>query len=174
MQRHLKYASYVLRHKWHVFVACCKLGVPWLGLIHDWSKFLPREWFPYARYFYDPDGTPRAQRRKTGYYRPSETGHDDFDRAIFLHCTRNKHHWQAWILAADGGDQTEKCFAVPDRHRREMLADWIGAGRAQGAGGVWEWWSANGHKLKLHPETREWLDRKIGELELADNRESIR
>jgi hypothetical protein len=161
MRRHWGYLKYVARHKWFVFLAACRLGIPWLGIIHDWSKFLPREWFPYADYFYNPDGSPKTRRSKTGYYRPDETGHSAFDFAIMQHVTRNKHHWQAWILPADNGELTEKVFPIPDRYRREMLADWIGAGRAQGAAHVSIWWKANGHKLKLHPETRAWLDKEI-------------
>jgi hypothetical protein len=49
---HLRYLKSQLRHKWFVFVECCKLGIPHLGIIHDLSKFLPSEWRGYACYFY--------------------------------------------------------------------------------------------------------------------------
>ena len=40
MLPHLRYLSYVLRHKWYVLWAGLWLGVPlWRLLIHDWSKF---------------------------------------------------------------------------------------------------------------------------------------
>lgn len=59
MKRHFAYLKYVLRHKYFVFREGLKLGVPILSLIlHDWDKFLPDEWFPYARTFYAPDGAP--------------------------------------------------------------------------------------------------------------------
>lgn len=46
------YLKYVVRHKWFVFWACRALGVPlWQSIVHDWTKFLPSEWFPYVRYF---------------------------------------------------------------------------------------------------------------------------
>jgi hypothetical protein len=44
--------NYVIRHKWYVFLECRKLGIGWLGLVHDWSKFRPSEFIPYARHFY--------------------------------------------------------------------------------------------------------------------------
>jgi hypothetical protein len=45
MQPHLRYLAYVLRHKWHVLIACRGLHVPlWQAIIHDWTKFLPCEW----------------------------------------------------------------------------------------------------------------------------------
>lgn len=39
---HLAYLWYVLRHKYFVFVECCRLGVPWRGLVHDLSKLSPK------------------------------------------------------------------------------------------------------------------------------------
>ena len=56
-----KYLKAVLKHKWFVFIECRKLGIPWLGVIHDLSKFLPSEFIPYARYFYGP--YPKEQHR---------------------------------------------------------------------------------------------------------------
>lgn len=50
--KYIKYLSYVLRHKWFVLLQCLSNGQFWLGIIHDWSKFLPSEFFPYARHFY--------------------------------------------------------------------------------------------------------------------------
>ena len=61
--KHLKYLCYVLRHKWYVFIECCKLGIPVRGLVHDLSKFRPSEWFPYANFIHKP-----KQRDDTGYY----------------------------------------------------------------------------------------------------------
>lgn len=49
-----KYLRYLLRHRWFVMLACFREGLYWQGLIHDWSKFLPSEFLPYARYFYSP------------------------------------------------------------------------------------------------------------------------
>lgn len=47
-----KYLWYLIRHRWYVMLACFREGLYWQGLIHDWSKFLPGEFFPYAWYFY--------------------------------------------------------------------------------------------------------------------------
>lgn len=157
MSKHLKYGSYVLRHKWFVFIEALKLGIPWLGIIHDLSKFLPSEWIPYAAFFYGEKPSPRDN---TGYYKPTDTGNQAFDFAWLLHQKRNKHHWQWWILPDDSGGQ--KTLPMPDKYRREMLADWRGAGRAQGYGdNTPEWYEANKHKMRLHPDTREWIEREI-------------
>ena len=57
MKRHIAYAKYVLLHKWYVLLEGFRLGVPlWRLIIHDWDKFLPGEWIPYANAFYTADG----------------------------------------------------------------------------------------------------------------------
>ncbi len=215
MKAHLAYAGYVLRHKWFVFVECCKLGIPLAGIIHDWSKFLPSEWIPYVHFFYGRDGQRVQRRDSTGYYKPTDTGDAAFDFAWLLHQKRNAHHWQWWVLPEDNpgsdwtvqahqpefgpywlayqgeplarfetpsGEDTSdaayrlvhlaeaalhtgplKVLPMPDRYRREMLADWRGAGRAQGTPDVSAWYEANGGKMHLHPETREWIEAQLSE-----------
>lgn len=147
----------MLRHKWFVFIECCKLGIPLRGLWHDWSKFLPWEWFPYAEYFY---GEETPKKPKTGYFH--KMGRDDqFDFAWLLHQKRNKHHWQWWTLPEDCGKV--KILPMPDVYRKEMLADWRGAGKAQGYGdNTSVWYEANKDKMQLHPETRKWIEKQLG------------
>ncbi|MCI0728857.1 MAG: DUF5662 family protein [Chloroflexi bacterium] len=161
MRDHIAYLRYVLRHKWFVFWECQKLRVPLLqAILHDWHKFLPDEWFPYAHYFYRPDGTPRQHRDGTGYYKPTDTGDHDFDYAWLLHQKRGKHHWQWWVLPEDNGGL--KVLPIPDRYRREMLADWRGAGRAQGTPDTLAWYVKNKEKMQLHPTTRAWVEEQLG------------
>lgn len=160
MRAHWLYANYVFRHKWFVFVECCRLGILWAGVIHDWSKFLPSEWFPYVRFFYGPKGEPIKRRDSTGYYKPTDTGDAAFDFAWLLHQKRNPHHWQWWVLPEDSGGL--KAMPMPDRYRREMLADWRGAGLAQGTPDTVKWYRANAEKMQLHPETRSWVEEQLG------------
>lgn len=47
---------------------------------------------------------------------------------------------------------------MPDNYRRELLADWIGVGKALGTSGVVDWYAANRHKMELHGETRAWIE----------------
>lgn len=156
MRRYLYYFLYVLRHKWFVFLQCCKFGIPWLGLVHDWSKFLPSEFIPYARYFHNPDGTPRQRRDDTGYYKPTDTGDVAFDFAWLLHQKRNRHHWQWWILPEDYGGI--KVLPMQEKYRLEMVADWIGAGLAQGAPDIIRWYIKNCDKMIFHTSTTAWIE----------------
>lgn len=199
MKRHIAYLKAVIRHKWFVFLACLQFGVPlWTALLHDWDKFLPDEWLPYARTFYKPDGSKQ-------YIESVE-----FAQAWMLHQHRNKHHWQYWvkisannlytfvresnILVWDRGvaqeiiernsgstswlelrdiagatfDHTEW---MPDAARREMLADWFGAGRAYNED--WtpleprKWYEKNRDKMILHADTRAWVEAELMRREQA-------
>ena len=43
---------------------------------------------------------------------------------------------------------------MPEHFVREMVADWIGAGRAQGHGDdIVPWYRRNAHIMVLHPQT---------------------
>ncbi len=148
---HLHYLWYVLRHKWHVYRAGRALGVGWWQLcIHDWTKFLPVEWGAYVRQFYNPDGSRRAVRDASGAYDPNMQS-DAFKRA-WLHHQRQPHHWQSWVSIGDGGS----LVALPmlQRFVREMVADWIGAGLAQGKPDAAGWYKANQSRMVLHEDTR--------------------
>lgn len=189
MKRHLAYLKYVLRHKWFVFLACLEYRVPlWIAISHDWDKFLPDEWFPYARCFYKPNGEKQ--------YNESV----EFSRAWMLHQHRNKHHWQYWLFVTitshncgmplpetdymvwDRGEVNRvvkrnsggvewyelqdvypgdfmDATPMPDVYQREMLADWVGAGRAiTGKDEPWIWYGNNKEKMNLHPDTRHWIE----------------
>ena len=142
MKKYIKYLSYIIRHKCFVFVECCKLGIPWRGLVHDMSKFLPREFFPYVDFFY------------------GEKDQVAFDFAWHWHQKLNKHHWQWWILKYDSGELI--IFEMPMAYRKEMLADWRGASRAiTGKDNTVQWYSENKDKMQLASETRKWIERNI-------------
>lgn len=54
---------------------------------------------------------------------------------------------------------------MPDVYRREMLADWRGAGRALGNPDTRAWYLANKASIILHAETRAWIE---AQLEIAE------
>ncbi len=149
MNKHLKYISYLLRHKWFVLVAGIQTGAPlWRLIIHDWSKFLPLEWLAYANFFYGPWRLSHEPDQKL-----VEGLHDQFDVAWLHHQHLNPHHWQYWILREDSG--LIRALEMPNHFVAEMVADWAGAGRTiTGRWEVLEWYASNDHKIILHPETR--------------------
>jgi hypothetical protein len=77
---------------------------------HDMNKFHPAMWGPYARHFYNPDGSKRTVMGPDGFqvYPPSTP---EFNRAWLWHIKRSKHHPQYW---------TDIIFA-PCRHKDDIL-----------------------------------------------------
>lgn len=218
MKSHWLYFKYVAKHKWYVFLACLRYGLIWRGIKHDWTKFLPSEWFPYVEYFY---GAKRPDLGTTGYKHDLHQDDMAFNYAWNYHQKRNSHHWQYWILnydspqpqfneqSYDGGqnhaiiaDKDGNVAAVlydydsdyaplknpnmdaqkrlleelkhtpiplkmPVNDAKEMIADWMGAGKAQGKPKTWEWYAANKDKIQLHPETRVWVDAEMEKLKAS-------
>lgn len=138
-------------HKWFVFWECCKLGIPMAGITHDLSKLGPVEWGARATYFHDWDGS-----RKEDDVSSLEVC---FQRMHLHHIHSNIHHWQAWVIVDRGGKLTP--VELPDRYRKEMLADWRATGRSRGAVSVNEWYRSNKDKIILHPRTREWIEANL-------------
>lgn len=152
--QYLRYLRYLLRHKWFVFLECSRLNLYRRGIFHDMSKFLFSEFIAYANYFYGKNSSKgiRRGRDKTGYYKPTDTGHRAFERAWFHHFRNNSHHWQYWVIPEVPED---KILEMPYREVQEMICDWRGAGRAQGTldNNKFDWFKANRNKMKLHLNT---------------------
>lgn len=176
--KHWRYLTYVLRHKWFVFVAGLKRGVP-IGqlIVHDWSKFLPSEWWPYADYFYGHDGGSwapvlamakaatgtKVEPERRALYEEAYRRFDAFMLAFVKHLHRNPHHWEHWVLSGKDASRPPKVFQISERYRREMLADWDGAGRA--ITGTWDtptWYAKNRDSQVMHHATRALVDRDCG------------
>lgn len=158
-----KYAKYIARHKWFVFVAGLRTKAPvWRLLIHDWSKLLPCEWKPYAESFYGDAAWLRMRQKggddlATSAIKYLQEAKNKFDGAWLHHQHNNPHHWQHWVLREDSG--ATKTLKMPEHFAREMVADWMGAGRA--ITGKWEaayWYLANKEKIVLHDETRQLVE----------------
>jgi hypothetical protein len=164
---HLKYLSYVVRHKWFVLRAGLRTKAPlWRLLIHDWSKFQPCEWGPYVRKFYGsaPSLNPvyfgGDGWREWNQAQWANQIESEFDRAWLHHQHANPHHWQHWMLREDSG--AVKLLSMPEKFAREMVADWMGAGRA--ITGKWEaaeWYARNRGVIQLHPATRTFVERLL-------------
>lgn len=167
IKAHLAYLRYVLRHKLYVFQECLKYGLVWQGITHDWSKFLPSEWIPYTQYFYgehrwetvnDINGIffslGASEKDTKAYWK------ERFNEAWNHHQKRQPHHWQYWVLLNDSG--SVEVLPMPDEYRKEMLADWRGAGRAiNGVDETATWYAANKDKMQLHPDTRRWVEKEL-------------
>jgi hypothetical protein len=147
MNRHFKYGVYIIRHKYFVLLAGIRLGywsLLWRLIIHDWSKFTPSEWGPYANYFFGPK---------------ENRDHKGFDYAWIHHIHHNKHHWDYWCMVEEDEEGCVRALRMPRKYALEMVFDWMGAGRA--ITGKWEakeWYFKNRDNIILHPETRRTVE----------------
>lgn len=179
--KHLRYLRYIILNKWFVMLACFRLaklhpGLYWRGIIHDWSKFLPSEWFAYANFFYGGPKKPDVDERSMlgilaidkweceGRAHIGKRG-GAIDIAWLRHQHRNSHHWQYWILKEDDGRL--KALEMPYLDMLEMLADWEGAGRAIAAttgkvGTLKDWYVRSRSDMVMHPRTQHLVDKAIG------------
>ena len=152
--KYFKYLKYVIKHKWYVMIACFQQGLYWQGIIHDISKFLPSEFFPYANYFW---GNKPNDREKNKYRKSTTTSDGKMDFAWLLHLRRNKHHWQWWVLPEDDGGT--KFLEMPIKYLVEMICDWHGAGKAIGRTfSDYQWWTENKDEIQLNLHTKEKVE----------------
>lgn len=162
--RHLKYLRYLVLHKWFVMLACFQRGLYWQGIIHDWSKFLPSEWFPYADFFYGPKYSDEERRQAAimcVFLESKEMLRRRFEKAWLHHQHFNPHHWQYWILRNDDGSTV--ALEMPLKYAKEMLSDWEGAGRVitGKAGGTPDWYMKNMNRMLLHERTRHFVQTQL-------------
>lgn len=143
MRAHFRYLWYVLRHKAFVFYAGLYLGVPiWRLIIHDWSKFSRAEWGPYVRWFYGGRGGLLDK----------EDDPVEFQDAWQHHYSHNPHHPEYWQHVEE--DAMIRANWMPPTYVREMVADWYGAGMAQGKPDIEAYYLTNKDRYCLHPSSR--------------------
>ena len=167
IQRNWKYVKYLFWHKAYVYQAGRITGAPLYRLIiHDWSKLMPQEWFPYMNFFYPTKAQVDIEAaKKYGDARyAKELGAATPDRKLAFrlafnhHLHWNKHHWQYWAISSDDGKT--RAQEIPEIYIREMVADWYGAGK--GISGKWDAdaWYLQHKDMLLAPKTR----RRVEEL----------
>lgn len=143
----MRYFWLTLKHKWFVLLAGLRTRAPlWRLLLHDWTKFLPCELPHYDQQFFGGAGDAAG-----------------FITAWVHHQNSNPHHWEYWIPRT-GHNRCTPAYPdnvpidMPEWAIREMVADWLGAGRAyQGRWpDVHHWvWLRQAHpKMRLSDCTR--------------------
>ena len=158
--KHLKTINH---HRFVVLTWCFKLGIPLQGLIHDLSKYSPKEFGIYK--YYTGNRSPHDNARDQLGYSPS----------WLFHRNRNKHHWEYWI------DSFEKMnpMKMPYKYVIEMVADFIGAGQAYSKNN----WTCNmpleyhnkfKHKKIYHKDTLELFELLLTKLSELDTNEFLK
>lgn len=144
----IKHTITVLKHKWIVFKLSIKAGIPFRGLMHDWSKFSKEEFFESVKY-YDGSRSPIGIcKKKEGY-----------SKAWLHHKGRNKHHQEYWY-DYDAPDMTP---IIPYKYAVESICDSLSAsiiynGANWTNGKQLEYWNRvkDTSKRMLNPKIREF------------------
>lgn len=139
----------VCTHKKYVFKACVKLGIPFRGIMHDLSKFNPIEFNESVKYW-------------TGNRSPIDNCKDEtgVSQAWLHHRGRNPHHWEYWVDDFSKGMDPK---LMPFKYTLEMLADYIGAGKAYmkdkfSYEAEWQWWLNKRKQVIMHPVIYQFIE----------------
>lgn len=150
INKYLAHFKTITKHKYQVFLACCRAGIPWQGILHDLSKYSPAEFFSSARYYQGNRSPIDAEKEEKGY-----------SLAWLHHRGRNRHHYEYWIDYLDDGG---RALIIPYPFVLEMVCDWIGAGKVYGGKSPWDrskplqFWRWKSQTAKIHPATARLLD----------------
>lgn len=108
--RHLKTVSI---HKFYVAKYCFIAGLYWQGVVHDFSKFSPIEFWESVKYYQGTRSPIAACKEEKGY-----------SDAWLHHKGKNRHHYEYWQDCFDGGTIH---LEMPYKYALEMLCDNIAA-----------------------------------------------
>ncbi len=113
LKNFFKHLHTVNTHRYKVFLLCCKVGIPLQGLLHDFSKYSPTEFWEGVKY-YQGDYSPIHNCKKENGY----------SKAWLHHKGRNKHHYEYWY-DYEAPNETPK---MPFKYFLEMICDTLSAG----------------------------------------------
>ena len=136
----------ILIHKYYVFIYCCKLGIPYQGIIHDLSKFSPTELKESIKFYQKGKSSPI----------PIIKQQNGFSLAWQHHKGRNKHHYEYWTDNYDNGTTTIK---MPYKYVLELVADYLAAAKTYNGKNFTiqqeiNWWNQNKNNKLIHKETK--------------------
>jgi len=102
--------KYLLKHKYSVYKNGRELGAPVIPLlVHDYSKFKPKNWGPYRDWFFGPEGRLSAE--------PNPEVFSRFRERVKDHYATENHHMHKRVTPTD-------LLSIPIDTRKEILADW--------------------------------------------------
>ncbi len=92
------------------------------------------------------------------------------------HKGRNKHHYEYWEDNFDNGGQP---IEMPLKYKKEMLCDYLGAGKAYyGKSFTFEkelqWWNVKKSKpIAMHPNDKAFIDKYMNMLCKCENSKTV-
>lgn len=147
--------STINHHKMEVMRLCFKVGLYKQGLMHDLSKYSPKE-FVSGVVFYTGDKSPNtAERRVTGK-----------SEAWLHHKGRNRHHFEYWIDYGQEPGSAMQGMKMPVKYVVEMFCDRVAACKTYYKENYndsmpFEYFNKNRKHYMMHPETMELLGKML-------------
>ena len=138
----------ITAHKARVMGLCFRVGLYRQGLLHDLSKYGPREFLVGARYFQGDRSRNEAERLATGV-----------SSAWLHHKGRNKHHLEYWIDYAPERNYRMSGMEIPVNYVVEMFCDRIAACQIYQKekytdASPWEYYAKSLDHYIIHPRTQ--------------------
>lgn len=137
------------KHRFLVFINCCKCGIPFRGLVHDLSKYSPSEFWVSARNYLGTR-SPIANERKEEY---------GYSKAFIHHTRRNRHHYEYWVDVTTGDIVL---IPMPYKYALECCCDMISASMTYNKGHYnrglpLEFFLRTEERSLMHPATKEFI-----------------
>lgn len=147
--------STINHHKMEVMRLCFKLGLYKQGILHDLSKYSPKE-FISGVVFYTGDKSPNTTERRV-------TGKSE---AWLHHKGRNRHHFEYWIDYGQEPGAGMQGTKMPVKYVVEMFCDRIAACKTYYKENYndsmpFEYFNKNRKHYMMHPETMELLGKML-------------
>lgn len=146
----------ILHHKRLVRHYCFRIGLYKQGIMHDWSKYHPVEFFNGVRYFQGGRRSPNfGEKQAHGY-----------SAAWLHHKGRNKHHFEYWIDMTLDTSQGLQGMPMPTRYILEMFCDRIAASRNYNRDTYTDafplnYYEKNKNHYVIHPDTAALLEKLL-------------
>ena len=147
--------STINHHKMEVMRLCFKVGLYKQGLMHDLSKYSPKE-FVSGVVFYTGDKSPNTTERRV-------TGKSE---AWLHHKGRNRHHFEYWIDYGQEPGSAMQGMKMPVKYVVEMFCDRVAACKTYYKENYndsmpFEYFNKNRKHYMMHPETMELLGKML-------------
>ncbi len=147
--------STINHHKMEVMRLCFKVGLYKQGLMHDLSKYSPKE-FISGVVFYTGDKSPNTTERRV-------TGKSE---AWLHHKGRNRHHFEYWIDYGQEPGSAMQGKKMPVKYVVEMFCDRVAACKTYYKENYkdsmpFEYFNKNRKHYMMHPETMELLGKML-------------
>lgn len=143
----IKHFILITKHKLLVFKLCCKIGIPFRGFMHDWSKYSPTEFWESVKYYNGKRSPIWLCKEDIGY-----------SKAWLHHKGRNKHHSEYWVdeLAPDPTP------IIPYKYIAEMICDKLSAsitynGKNWTNSSELEYWNKEKTQIRINKHVEEML-----------------